>query len=330
MAKLRLSIASAAYDRVAALRDGRISVECCDHDHLVVGHEQMFQRAFQFAEYDVSELSMSSYLVSLARDDSPYVAVPVFLSRLFRHSAIYLNADAGIVRPEDLRGKRIGVPEYQMTAALWARGLLDDEYGVPPSAMEWFQGGLHETGRAEKLKLNLPDDIRIRSIAADRTLNDLLASGEIDALISARAPRAFLQGDGSVTRLFPEYRGEEQAYFRKTGIFPIMHVLGIRRSLVEEHPWLASSVYDAFVRAKLAADDWLSDVSALRVTLPWLGAELDETRAAMGRDFWPYGVERNRTTLERLFDYAYRHGTVPRRFTLEEVFAPSTLIETRI
>lgn len=330
MTHLSISIATAAYDRVLALRDGRVKIEGCDHKFLSTGHEQLFLRGFHNTEYDVCELSMSSYLISISRGESPYVAVPVFPSRLFRHSAIYLNSAAGITDPSQLRGKRMGVPEYQMTAALWSRGLLDDEYGVRPRDMEWFQGGLHEPGREEKLALNLPSEIHMRTIDKDATLNQMLCEGEIDALMSARAPRAFIEGDPRVVRLFPDYRSEEKAYYLKTGVFPIMHVLGIRRSLVEQHPWLANAVFDAFCAAKNLAIEAFSDVSALRVTLPWFAAELDETRALMGNNFWPYGAKANQKTLSLMLDYAHRHGTVDRLLTFEEIFVPSTLTEHKI
>ena len=327
---LPLSIATEAYDRVLALRDGRVCIQGCAHTFLVVHHEQLFLRGFHNAEYDVCELSMSSYLVSVARGKNDYVAIPVFPSRMFRHSAIYVNSRAGVSQASELAGKKMGVPEYQMTAALWCRGLLDDEYGVPPSAMQWLQGGLHEPGREEKLRLNLPNEIKISPIGPDATLNEMLLAGEIDALMSPRAPRAWVEGDPRVARLFPDYRREERAYFRKTGVLPIMHVLAIRRSLVEKHPWLANAVYDAFCMAKDLAVEGFSDVSALRVTLPWFAAELEETRELMGRDFWPYGIGPNRKALSLLLDYAHRHGTVDRLLRLDEVFAPSTLVEIKI
>ena len=330
MTQLLLSIATEAYDRVLPLRDGRVGIEGCAHNYLVVPAEQLFLRAFQGQEYDVCELSLSSYLLSVSRGDNAYLALPVFPSRLFRHSAIYLNSAAGIAKPADLIGKRIGVPEYQMTAALWARGLLDDEYGVAPAAMTWFRGGLHQPGRVEKIALRLPPSIAISDIGEGATLNVMLRDGALDALMTARAPLAFLEGDPSVIRLFPDYRRTERDYYARTGVFPIMHVLGLRRTLAEQHPWLANAVCDAFRQAKDMAVAAFSDVSALRVTLPWFAAELEETRAMMGEDFWPYGVEANLPTLVKLLDYAFRHGTTARRLALDEVFAPSTLTEPKI
>ena len=328
--RLNLSIVSAVYDRVQALVDGGVNVDGCDHTFLTAGAEQIFFRAFETAEYDVAELSMGSYITAVARGDCRYVAIPVFLSRIFRHSAIYCNADAGIAAPADLIGKKVGVPEYQMTAALWVRGFLDDEYGVSPDKLHWHQGGLEEPGRYEKVPLRLPDGTRFETIGPDKTLDAMLVSGEIDALISARTPRSFASGHPKVERLFPDYRAAEKAYYTKTGVFPIMHVVGVRRDLVERHPWLPNAVVDAFVKAKDLAVDWFSNVAALRVTLPWFAAELDETRALMGPDFWPYGIEANRRTLSLMLHYAHQHGLTDRLLTLEDLFAPSTFVEVRV
>ena len=328
--KLNLSVVAATYDRVQALRDGRVRIEGCDHTFLTTGHEQMFLRAIASAEYDVAELSMGSYLTCIARGEDAYVAIPVFLSRLFRHSAIYVREGAGIAQPSDLVGKRVGVPEYQMTAALWARGLLDDEYGVPPSAMHWFQGGLQEPGRHEKVRLDLPPDIRMEAIRPDATLEAMLLAGELDALITARTPPSFERAEPHVRRLFPDFRAVEKQYFAKTGIFPIMHLVVVRRALTEQHPWLANAVFDAFCEAKDLAVEHFSNVAAQRVTLPWFAAELAETRLIMGDDFWPYGVESNRRTLLPMLGYAHRHGMTARQLMLEDVFAPSTMVETRI
>ena len=303
--RLNVSIVSAVYDRVQALIDGRVRIEGCDHTFMTAGHEQMFFRAFETAEYDIAELSMGSYITSVARGQTKYVAIPVFLSRIFRHSAIYYNSQARIAEPADLIGKRVGVPEYQMTAALWCRGMLDDEYGVPPEKMHWFQGGLEEPGRYEKVPLTLPEGMRMDAIGPDKTLDAMLVSGEIDALISARTPKSFLGGDLRVKRMFPDYRAAEQDYYAKTKVFPIMHVVGIRRELVDKHPWLANAVFDAFCKAKGLAIEWFSNVAALRVTLPWFAAELERTQALMGQDFWPYGIGPNRKTLSLMLDYSH-------------------------
>ena len=325
MARLAITIACEHYDRVQAIRDGRVEVAGCDVNFMELGPEELFFRALRNQEFDVCELSMSSYLVGVANGNAPYVAIPVFLSRVFRHSAIYIRTDRGITSPADLKGRRVGVPEYQVTAALWARALLDGEYGVVPQDLHWFRGGLHEPGRVEKVALNLPPSIRIEAIPEDETLDGMFAAGELDALISPRAPRSFLAREPNLALLFPDYRLAEAQYFRKTGIFPIMHVAVIRRALLDKHPWLANSVYEAFVRAKAMALELLEDVAALKVTLPWLGAYLDETKAVMGPDYWPYGVKENLPTLNAMLHFAHKHGTASRLLTVDELFAPGTL-----
>jgi len=286
----------------------------------------LFFRAIRGHEFDVCELSLSSYMMAVARGgDIPYIGLPVFLSRTFRHSAIYVRSDRGIERPEDLRCRRVGVPEYQITAAVWARGLLEDDYGVRPSDFEWLQGGLEEPGRVEKVALALPPEIRLSSIPADQTLDAMLRSGELDAVIAMRPPKCFLEGDPKVRRLFPDYWAEEERYFERTGIFPIMHLVGVRRELVQRHPWLANSLFSAFVEAKQLAMRELEKTAALPISLPWLGPMVERTRKVMGADFWPYGVQENRRTLEAVVAYAHRHGTTARRLEVEELFVPSTL-----
>ncbi len=325
MSALSLSIACQAYDRVRALMDGRVAVEGCDLRYLRLGPEELFFRAFGHAEFDVSELSLSSYVMTLARGDAAYVAVPVFLSRMFRHSAIYVGTDRGIRAPGDLKGRLVGVPEYQVTAAVWVRGLLQDEYGVAPSDMRWRTGGLEQAGRREKLPLSLPAGIEIEPVAEGETLAGMLAAGELDAVVAPRAPSCFVRGEPGVGRLFPDYRRAEQLYFARTRLFPIMHVLGIRRSLLERNPWLASSVAKAFAQAKQIAMAELADGAALAVTLPWLAAELEASRALMGEDYWPYGVEANRPTLEALTRYTFEQGLTQRRVGVDELFAPASV-----
>jgi 4,5-dihydroxyphthalate decarboxylase len=325
MSKLSISIATGRYDRVQALRDGRVAVEGCEVNHHAVGPEELFFRAFRHHEFDVCEASMSSYLTSVDRGDTPYTAIPVFLSRVFRHSSIYIRTDRGIAAPQDLKGRRVGVPEYQVTGALWARGLLDDEYGVRPTDVSWFTGGLHEAGRHEKVALRLPPQIDISPIGDHATLDAMLAAGELDALITPRVPGSYTRRAPHVGRLFPDYHQVEREYYARTGIFPIMHVVLIRRSLVQAHPWLANAVYGAFIEARALAMRQLEDVSAHSVMLPWLGTAVDETIERMGPDYWPYGVQDNLRTLKPMLDYAHRHGTTSRRLALEELFVPSTL-----
>ncbi len=321
MPQLHLSISTGDYDRVRAIKDGRVTVQGCTVTYLTPPLEELFIRALIGAEFDACEVSFSSYLIALSRGKTPYRALPVFLSRVFRHSAFYVRTDRGIARPEDLRGKRVGVPEYQMTAALWARGLLEDEYGVKPSEIEWRNGGLEQPGRSEKLALDLPPDVTLVPIGPGETLSAMLASGALDALVTPRTPSCFGKVP-QVARLFPDYRAAERAYARKSGLFPIMHVLAVREELLRAHPWLASSLFAAFRQAKDIAIRELEEIGAYNVTVPWLAEELKDIRAVLGEDYWPYGLAKNRASIEAALRYSHAQGLSARRLTIEEAFVP--------
>jgi 4,5-dihydroxyphthalate decarboxylase len=321
MSLLPISIATGDYDRVRAIKDGRVVVQGCAVTYLTPPLEELFIRALIGAEFDACEVSLSSYLIALARGATPYRALPVFLSRVFRHSAIYIRTDRGIARPEDLRGKSVGVPEYQMTAALWARGLLEDEYGVRPSEIEWRNGGLEQTGRSEKLALELPPNVKLRPIGLSETLSAMLAEGNLDALISPRVPSCFGKA-ANVARLFPDYRAAERAYAKKSGLFPIMHVLAVREEFLRKHAWLASSLFTAFRQAKDIAIRELEEIGAYNVTVPWLAAELADIRAVLGEDYWPYGLAKNRASIEAALRYSHAQGLSARKLTIDEAFVP--------
>jgi 4,5-dihydroxyphthalate decarboxylase len=321
---LQVSLAVCDYDRTRALFDGRAKIEGCDVAAVPLEPEEAFHRAFKFREFDISEISLSSYTMTAARGNAHYFAIPAFVSRLFRHSGVYVRTDRGIKAPQDLRGKTIGVPEYQMTANVWIRGILKDEYGVLPSDIKWRRGGLEEAGREERAAIKLPPGIDMAAIPEHRTLSQMLESGDIDGLFSARAPTCFLRGAPNVGRLFPDYPATEEAYFRKTRIFPIMHAVGIRRSLVERHPWLAVSVYKAFLKAKDLCMRELGQIGHLATSLPWSVAEYDRLCRVMGEDFWSYGVENNRHVLETLARYSYDQGLSVRELPVDEMFMPST------
>jgi 4,5-dihydroxyphthalate decarboxylase len=252
------------------------------------------------------------------------------VSRLFRHSGIYIRKDAGIKKPEDLRGKRVGLPEYQITAVVWMRGMLQHEYGVLPSEIHWRSGGQEQAGRHERTPLKPIPGLDLQAIPEDKTLVGMLKAGELDALFTARAPSSFLAGEPHIGRLFPDTRAAEMAYYKKTGLFPIMHLVGIKRALVEQHPWLATSVYKAFCEAKALAMIDLTDVNALMVTLPFLEAETKETMAAMGRDFWRYGVRESAKEIEALTQYAFEQGLIERKVAVEELFARATFDMSKI
>ena len=320
-----MTLACWNYDRTHALLDGRIQPDGIELNYLNLPVEETFFRMLRHREFDVAEISLSSYVVSLFTPERPFVAIPVFPSRVFRHSCIYVHAGGGIREPRDLIGKRVGTPEYQMTAAVWIRGILADEYGVPVNSVTYYTGGLESSGRAEKLKLTLPPDIRIQPIGPQQTLASMLASGEIDALHTARAPSSFRNGAGTVKRLFEDFQPVERDYFRRTGIFPIMHTVVIRRDVLEGHPWVAQSLYKAFSAAQRATYDDLAETAALKAMLPWLPAHLEQTRREMGDDFWPYGFQRNRDTLATFLRYSYEQGLSKSLLEPEQLFAPQTL-----
>ena len=321
---LQVSLAVGDYDRTRAIFSGAAPIEGCDVAAVALEPEEAFHRAFKFQDFDISEISLHSCMMTTARGDCPYVAIPAFVSRLFRHSGIYIRSDRGIARAQDLKGKTIGLPEYQITANVWIRGILKDEYGVAPSDIRWRRGGLEDPGRDERASIALPPEIDLKAIPEHRTLSDMLAAGELDGLISARAPSCFLAGAPHVARLFPDYPATEEAYFRKTGIFPIMHAIGIRRSLVEQHPWLAVSVYKAFLKAKDLCMHELGQIGHLATSLPWSVAEYDRLRRVMGEDFWSYGVEPNRHVLETLARYSHDQHLSVRQLPVDEMFATST------
>ena len=323
MGNLAVSLACCNYDRTRALFDGAVKIEGCDIVATAMSPEEAFHRAFKYQEFDISELSMSSYMNVQSRQGSPYIAIPAFVSRLFRHSSIYIRLDRDINKPEDLAGKTIGVPEYQMTAALWVRGILEDEYGIKASAIHWRNGGLEEGGREERSPLHLPKEIDLQSIPSNETLAHQLGEGKIDALISARAPSTY-HSDENIGRLFPNYKDTEKAYFSKTGMFPIMHMIGIRRSIVEKHPWLPVNVYVGFLKAKQLCYGEMEEVGHLAHTMPWPVYELEQVRNLMGVDHWKYGVIENQKEISAMTRYSFDQGISARKLEPEDLFAEST------
>jgi 4,5-dihydroxyphthalate decarboxylase len=329
VSKLRLSLGCWNYDRTRALMEGRVQPDGIDLNYLNMPVEETFFRMLRNREFDVAEMSLSSYTVSLFKD-SPFIAIPIFPSRFFRHSCIYINADSGIREAKDLIGKRVGNPEYQMTAPAWIRGILSDEYGVPVNSVTYYTGGEEEPGRPEKLKLDLPADIRVERIGPQQTLSAMLAGGEIDALYTARMPSSFHTGGGKVKRLFEDFVPVEQEYYSRTGIFPIMHTVVIRREIYEQNRWVAQSLYKAFVQSQQETYQDLYETAALKAMLPWLTAHIEEARSKMGEDFWPYGFEKNRQTLDTFLRYSYEQGLSKKKLEPEQLFAPETLESFKI
>jgi 4,5-dihydroxyphthalate decarboxylase len=330
MAKLRITVATWDYDRVRPIMDGRVPIEGCEINYLALEPEECFHRAYINREFEVSEIGFSPYLIARSRGVSPYVAIPVFLSRTFRHSAIYIRNDRGIVRPEDLRGRMVGVPEYQMSAALYARAMLHHQYGVAPMEISWMQGSLETWGRRDKFPLNLPEGFPLTESPKGCSLSSLLDQGKIDAVITAHPPSCFLNGHPHIERMFRDVRTVERAYFAQTGIFPIMHAVGIREDVAAEHRWLAASVMKAFVEAQRICYRSFEETAALKVMLPWVAAEHAETVALMGEDYWAYGVEPNRRTLEAVARYSFEQGLAVRELTPVEMFEPTTVAALKV
>jgi 4,5-dihydroxyphthalate decarboxylase len=330
MPKLQLTMACWDYDRTRALMEGRVAIDGIDLNYLNLPVEETFFRMLRHREFEVAELSLSSYTVSLFQEEPPFIAIPVFPSRFFRHSCIYVNRDSGIREPKDLAGKRVGVPEYQMTAAVWIRGILSDEYGVPVSSATYVTGGEEEPGRPEKLPLSLPAGIRVRPLGETQTLSRALESGEIDALYTARKPSSFGDGAGRVRRLFENASAVERDYYLRTKIFPIMHTIAIRRAVHKQHPWVAQSLYKAFVAAQREVYQALEDTAALKFMLPWLNEHVSETQQIMGKDFWPYGFAANVAVLSTFLRYHFEQGLSKRQLTPEELFAPETFESFKI
>ncbi|MPZ96200.1 MAG: ABC transporter substrate-binding protein [Propionibacteriales bacterium] len=322
MTRLRLTLACGDYDRTRALQEGTVRPDGIDLTYLRLPVEETFFRMIRHQEFEVAEMSLSSYVVSLQADPAPFVALPVYTSRMFRHGSIYCHAGAGISTPSDLRGKVVGTPEYQVTAGVWVRGVLADQHGVPVDSVSYVTGGQERPGRVEKAKLDLPDHLRVSRIAAGKMLSAMLAEGEIDALYTPRIPSPFAAHDPRVRRLFPDVVAAEQEYYAATGIFPIMHVVVIRRDVYETYPWVAQSLQKAFVRAKDEASRDLYDSSALRFMLPWLTQQLEEARQLLGDDFWSYGLDANHETLETFLRYHHEQGLSRRLLSPAELFAP--------
>jgi 4,5-dihydroxyphthalate decarboxylase len=325
--KLTLSFACPPYDRILPLADGRVLLEGIELNYLPLAVEEVFWRQLRNREFDISESSLSSYVMLKSRGDERFIAIPVFTSRFFRHSCVFINAHKGIHQPQDLKGKLVGLPEYQITAVVWLRGIFQDDYAVYPQDIQWRSGGEETPGRKEKISVTLPHDIDLQTIPPDTYLSKMLDQGEIDALFTARSPSSFVSGSPNVKRLFPNYRDVEKEYYQRTGIFPIMHTIIMRRDVYEKNPWVAVSLYKAFCQAKELATRSYLETAALHVTLPWIHPEVERTIAIFGEDWWPYGIEKNRKTLETFLRYHKEQGLSDRLMTIEDLFAFETLDE---
>ena len=324
MGKLKLTFACWDHPRLRPIIDGLIQAEGIDLNCIPLSPIEIFWRMLKYEDFEASEISLSAYIIDQCSPAPRFVAVPFFPLRVFRHSALFVNRNAGIRSPEDLKGKKIGVPEYHLTAALWVRGFLQHDYGVSPEDVEWYAGGLEETGRKKRIEEDLPQRVRIHEIAPDQTLNDMLERGLISALISPHRPLCFLKNTGNVGLLFPNFKEVERDYFRRTGILPIMHTVVVKREIYEREPWVTQSLYKALVEASTSVESTLFH-SALRYTLPWLQQDWEEAQELFGVEIFPSGVAPNWKTLEAAVLYSYEQGLATRELKPAELFAPNTL-----
>ena len=318
--RLHLTMSCDSYDRVQALIDGSVKPEGIDLTFLANTGAETFWRMLRYKEFDVAEMSLSSYVATLFSEDPAFIAIPVFPSRVMRHSCIQINSEGSVKTPKDLIGKRVGLPEWQVTAAVWIKGFLQDEYGVPVESIKYFTGGVEDPGREEKIPLSLPEKFSLTVIDPRRTLAQMLEDGEIDALYFT-----VLKNYKHIKRLFENYAEVEQEYYKRTKLFHIMHTVVIRRDLYEKFPWVAQSMMKALTAAKDKAFKEMYSLGRLKIMLPWLNDHIDRTRDLMGEDYWPYGVEPNRHTLETFLRYSFEQGLSKRLLKPEEIFAPETI-----
>lgn len=334
---LKISLAFWDYDRTRPMIDGKIVIDGVDPIYIPLWVEETFYRMLHNAEFDVSEMSFAAYVISLSEPDPKFIAIPVFPSRTFRQRSIYINKESGIKTPGDLKGKIVGIPRYRQTAGVYIRGMLEDYYGVPVNSIKYVSGGLEERVQEGKLwamsELNdkLRNNYGINIIQEEeKSLSTMLEVGEIDAIYTARMPSTFNKPNGNVTRLFLDYKSEELEYFNKTGIFPIMHTIVIRKDVYESNHWVASSLMKAFERSKNFAYKLNYQTGALRYMLPWMNEEMEIMENVVGKDYWPYGIEKNKKTLTAFLDYMYRQGLTGKHYKPEEIFARETLDMFRI
>jgi len=328
--ELHLSMAGYNYDRTRALIDGRTKIEGCDMRFQEMGIGDINTNVFSGPQtLDITEIGLHPFMLAYANDGfRDYSLLPIFPLRLFRHKSVFIRTDRGIKRPEDLRGKTIGTPGYSSTSLTWIRGIIQDEYGVKPEDIEWvvasWDSSAKDVGKVSKQENILPEGISICTGPEGKDESDLLESGEVDALFHAAEPRVYIEGHPKVSRLFSDYRSTERAYFEKTGIFPIMHAVAIKKNLAKQNPWLIKAVFETYSQSKQMAYDYMAKYAWFKDSLPWYGQELEETRSLMGDNYYSYGIEPNRKTLKALFRYSHQQGLCNRELTIEELFEPAS------
>ena len=328
-ARLHLTLATTDYDHVRDLVNGVVHPEGITLTAFILNVEEVFYRFIKNREWDISEMSFGKYIGYASQGNSPFVGIPVFPSRVFRHSAFYTRTDRGIATPKDLEGKRVGIPEWAQTAGIYARGYLEETAGVDLTKIEWVQAGMNEAGREEKVEFKLPPGIRYEQ-RRDTSVSAMLLSGEIDAAISARVPNAFESGGRKIVRLFPEFRAEEMRYYAATGIYPIMHVIAMRRAVFERYPWVAMNLFKAFDEARHRSLERIRDLTASRIPVPWAAAIADEWAKGFGSDPFPYGLDNNRKTLDAFCRFAHAQGVTARRLSPDDLFPKEVRASVRV
>lgn len=323
MGPLSLSLACDLNTVTRPVQTGEVTPEGIDLNLLAITDvNDLFRRMIRHGEFDAAEMSMSSFLMAKDQGTPAWVGLPVFVSRVFRHGFIFVNDDAGIEDPADLRGKRVGVPSYSMTSALWARGIVENEYGVAPTEMRWVQRRGQGTDEGDPLTLSLPGGLDLEAKPPDRTLSGMLADGTIDALFSSSVPASY---DGeTVRRLFPDYRRVEESYYERTGLFPIMHLLVVREDVYEGNEWIATELTRTFTEAKERALSVLDSTSRRRIAVPWIYEHIERVQEVLGEDYWPYGVEANYDVLDEMTRYSHEQGLTSEKLSVDDLFAPNT------
>jgi len=328
-ARLHLTLATTDYDHIRDLGNGVVRPEGIVLTAFVLPVEEVFYRFIKNREWDVSEMSFGKFIGFASQGNSPFVGIPVFPSRVFRHSAFYVRADRGIARPQDLEGKRVGIPEWAQTAGIYARGFLAETAGVDLRKIQWVQAGMNEAGREEKVEFKLPEGIQYQQ-RRDTSISAMLLSGEVDAAISARVPAAFEKGGGKIARLYPDYRAEEMRYHAATGIYPIMHVIAMRRAVFERYPWMAMNLFKAFDESKRRSFERIQDLTASRIPVPWSASIAGELSENFGADPFPYGLEKNRQTLDAFCRFAHAQGVTAKKLTPDDLFPKEVRASVRV
>lgn len=319
MSKIRLSIATTDYDHFRDFRTGDVRAEGIDHNWLTLGHHECFARFTANREFDVSELSFAKFTTQVSRENPDVIGLPVVCSRLFRFSSFYVNKNSGIKTVQDLKGKRVGSPEWAHSAAVYMRGWMHNECGVKLTDVHWYQAGANAPGRAEKVELNLPEGLKLTRVS-DKSLSEMLASGEIDCAIIARPPTCFLEGHPDVVRLYPDYLGMEEDYYARTKVWPIMHIIAVQKHIIDENPWVARNLMNAFQESKRRSLERLFDPAVSRYPLAWLPTYARKMRDMFGDDPFPYGIEENRATWEQMLLYTYQQGIAHKHMKPEDIF----------